>query len=142
MKPGLDLLIRGGTVVTAAGLEPGDVAIAGGRIVRIAPQIGDAARETIDAAGLHLFPGILDAHVHFNEPGRTHWEGIETGSAALAAGGGAAFFDMPLNSLPPVLDAASFEAKRSLAAQKSRTDFALWGGLVPENLDRLGELRD
>ncbi|HVW21916.1 MAG TPA: allantoinase AllB [Opitutaceae bacterium] len=142
MREGLDLLIRGGTLVTPAGLVPGDLGVAGGRIARIAPRIAEEAAETLEAAGLHVFPGIIDAHVHFNEPGRTQWEGIETGSAALAAGGGVAFFDMPLNSLPPVLDAASFEAKRALAAAKSRTDFALWGGLVPGNLDRLGELRD
>lgn len=142
MKDLLDLVIRGGTVVTPAGLERADVAVAGGRVVRIAPRMDEPARETVDAEGLHVFPGIIDAHVHFNEPGRTEWEGIASGSAALAAGGGTAFFDMPLNSLPPVLDAAGFAAKRAAAEARARTDFALWGGLVPGNLERLGELRD
>jgi allantoinase len=142
MNSQFDLLVRGGDVVTPEGIRRADIGVAAGRIVAIRPDIAEAATETIEAAGLHVFPGILDAHVHFNEPGRADWEGIATGSAALAAGGGTAFFDMPLNSLPPVLDAASFAAKRAVAEQKSRVDFALWGGLVPENLDRLGELRD
>jgi allantoinase len=141
MSSQLDLLIRGGDVVTPEGVRRADVGVSEGRIVKIGP-IADSAAEVIEAAGLHVFPGIIDAHVHFNEPGRTDWEGIATGSAALAAGGGTAFFDMPLNSLPPVLDAASFAVKRARAEQKARVDFALWGGLVPGNLDRLGELRD
>jgi allantoinase len=141
MSSQLDLLIRGGDVVTPEGVRRADVGVSEGRIVKIGP-IAESAAEVIEAAGLHVFPGIIDAHVHFNEPGRTDWEGIATGSAALAAGGGTAFFDMPLNSLPPVLDAASFAAKRALAEQKSRVDFALWGGLVPGNIAQLGELRD
>ena len=142
MSSRLDLLVRGGDVVTPEGIQRADLGVAAGRVVAIRPTIAEDAAEVIDATGLHLFPGILDAHVHFNEPGRTEWEGIATGSAALAAGGGTAFFDMPLNSLPPVLNAASFAAKRAVAEEKSRVDFALWGGLVPGNLDRLGELRE
>ncbi len=136
----LDLLVRGGEVVTPDGIVRADLGIAEGQIVRLAPGVADPAAEVLDARGCLVFPGILDAHVHFNEPGRADWEGLASGSAALAAGGGTAFFDMPLNSLPPVLDAASFAAKRALAEQRSRLDFALWGGLVPGNLDRLGEL--
>jgi len=142
MSSQLELLIRGGDVVTPEGIRRVDLGVAEGRIVQLAPEIAGEAAETIDAAGLHVFPGILDAHVHFNEPGRTDWEGIASGSAALAAGGGTAFFDMPLNSSPPLIDAARFAEKRALAEQKSRVDFALWGGLVPGNLDRFGELRD
>jgi allantoinase len=96
----------------------------------------------LDVSGRYVLPGIIDAHVHFNEPGRTEWEGIATGSAAFAAGGGTAFFDMPLNSEPPVLDAAHLREKRSLAEQKSCVDFGLWGGLTPLNLDKLASLRD
>ena len=80
--------------------------------------------------------------MHFNEPGRTEWEGIASGSTALAAGGGTCFFDMPLNSEPPVTDAAKLRAKRTIAEEKSCVDFALWGGLIPENLDQLAGLRD
>ncbi len=137
-----DLLVRGATLVTAGGLVRADIAASGGRIVEIGPDLGPGARETIDATGLHVLPGIIDSHVHFNEPGRTEWEGIETGSSSLAAGGGTAFFDMPLNSLPPVTNAASLALKRAAAERTSRTDFAIWGGLVPGNVDDLEPMRD
>ena len=138
----LDLIIRNGLVVTETTVTNADVGIAEGKIAVIGPALAGAARETIDAEGLLVFPGVIDAHVHFNEPGRTDWEGIETGSRAAAAGGGTMFFDMPLNAHPPTLDAASFRLKRAAAEQKSVVDFALWGGLVPENLDKLDELAD
>src|SRR5262249_18260557 len=76
------------------------------------------------------------------EPGRTHWEGIKTGSRALAAGGGTMFFDMPLNAHPPTCDAEGFDLKLTAARKNSLTDFAFWGGLVPQNLDRLEELAE
>ena len=142
MSSEIDLLVRGGSVVTPEGVKRADVAIAGGKFVHVAPEIHDSAAATLDASGRYVFPAILDAHVHFNEPGRTEWEGFATGSAALAAGGGAAFFDMPLNSEPPVLDAARLREKRALAEQYSCVDFALWGGLTPRNLDQLAALRD
>jgi allantoinase len=138
----LDLVVRGGRIVTPDGIHAGEIAILHGRIVRLAPVVDDATHAELDAAGRYVFPGILDAHVHFNEPGRTEWEGLAHGSLALAAGGGTCFFDMPLNSEPPVLDAAGLRAKRALAEQQSCTDFALWGGLVPGNLDKLAGLRD
>lgn len=137
-----DLLIRGAAVVGLAGVEDLSVGIADGRIVALAPDISGRAKETIDAPGLHLFPGVIDAHVHFNEPGRTEWEGVATGSAALAAGGGTCFIDMPLNSSPPTLDASSFAAKVAACSRSARTDFALWGGLTPDNLDQLEALAD
>jgi len=142
MSERCDLLVRGATLVTSGGLTRADIAAAGGKIVRIGADLELEARETIDAQGLHVLAGIIDSHVHFNEPGRTDWEGVATGSSALAAGGGTAFFDMPLNSLPPVTDAASLALKREAAARSARTDFAIWGGLVPGNLDQLEPMRD
>jgi len=142
MSEPYDLLVRGATVVTPAGAIHADIAVSGGRITRIRPGISDAASETIEAGGLHVIAGIIDSHVHFNEPGRTHWEGLEHGSSALAAGGGTAFFDMPLNSLPPVTDAASFALKRAAAERSSLTDFGIWGGLVPGNVGQLEPMRD
>jgi len=138
----LDLVVRGGRVVTPDGVRAAELGILEGRIVQIAPEITEPTHQTLDAAGRYVFPGIIDAHVHFNEPGRTEWEGLAYGSLALAAGGGTCFFDMPLNSEPPVLDAAGLRVKRELAEQQSCTDFALWGGLVPGNLDKLAGLRD
>ncbi len=135
-----DLIIRNGQVVTARDVARASIAVTGEKIVEIAADISGTAGEEIDATGLHVFPGLIDPHVHFNEPGRTEWEGIATGSAALAAGGGTCFFDMPLNSAPPVLDGKRFDAKLAAAREKSLADFALWGGLTPGNLDRLEEL--
>ena len=134
----LDLILRNGTVITPDGLQQTDIAVADGKIVSLAAP--GAAREEIDATGLHIFPGVIDSHVHFNEPGRADWEGIATGSRALAAGGGTLFFDMPLNAHPPTCDAASFDEKLLAAQEQSVTDFALWGGLVPGNLDKMEQL--
>src|SRR5262250_210332 len=136
----LDLIIRGGTVVTPKETRMEDIGILDGKIVDCRPTLRGSARETIDAEGLHIFPGLIDSHVHFNEPGRTEWEGIATGSAALAAGGGTCFFDMPLNSSPPTLDGPGFDLKLAAAEASSCTDFALWGGLTPTNLDKMEEL--
>ena len=138
----LDLIVRGGRVVTPDGIVEVELGIGRGKILRMAPHVADETDHTLDADGRYVFPGIIDAHVHFNEPGRADWEGIATGSAALAAGGGAMFCDMPLNSEPPVLDAAGLREKRRIAEEKSCTDFALWGGLTPGNLDKLAGLRD
>ena len=137
-----DIVIRNAMVVGDSGPAPLSIGIQDGLIAEIAPEISESARETIDGRGLHVFPGVIDAHVHFNEPGRTDWEGIATGSAALAAGGGTCFIDMPLNSSPPTLDAASFELKLAAARSSARTDFALWGGLTPDNLDSLEALAE
>src|ERR1700744_29898 len=134
-----DLLIRNGQIVGSDGVTPASLGIAGGKIVEIGDLTGSATEE-IDASGLHIFPGVIDPHVHFNEPGRADWEGIATGSAALAAGGGSCFFDMPLNSSPPTLDGASFDLKLAAAKAIALTDFAFWGGLTPNNLDKLEEL--
>ena len=134
-----DLIVRGGSVVTPEGVLRADVGIEAGRIVAIGPELRGAVRE-IDARGLHVFPGLIDAHLHFNEPGRTEWEGAATGSRALAAGGGTLFFDMPLNSTPCTVNARAFDRKREALEAASITDFALWGGLVPGNVGEMAEL--
>ena len=85
---------------------------------------------------------MIDAHVHFNEPGRTDWEGWATGTRALAAGGATACVEMPLNAHPPTVDGAAFDAKVAAARASALVDFALWGGLVPGDLDRLDELAE
>lgn len=114
-----------------------DLAITGGLIVETGPSLGGAAHETVDATGLMVWPGFIDAHVHFNEPGRAHWEGLATGSRALAAGGGTVFFDMPLNSSPPTATVAALEEKARTAGAKSVLDFGLWGALIPGHADDL-----
>jgi allantoinase len=137
-----DLIIRGGRVLTPEGQHLLDIGVRDGRIEELSPNISGTATEEIPASELHVFPGLIDAHVHFNEPGRTEWEGFASGSAALAAGGGTCFIEMPLNASPPTLDGPSFDAKRSAAEASSLTDFALWGGLTPDNLDHLEELAE
>jgi allantoinase len=134
-----DTVVRGGTVVTPSGQRRADLAIADGVIAQIGPDLG-AAREEIDARGLFVLPGLIDVHLHFNEPGRTEWEGAATGSRGLAAGGGTLFFDMPLNSTPVTVNARAFDAKRAALAAASITDFALWGGLVPGAIPEMAEL--
>ncbi len=128
-----DVLVRG---------QEHDIAVVDGKFAAIGAALSGSAREEIDATTLSILPGVIDSHVHFNEPGRTEWEGFATGSAAAAAGGTTTVFDMPLNSHPPTIDASSFDAKRAAAEAKSLVDFGLWGGLVPGNLRELEALRD
>lgn len=138
----LDFIVRGGMVVTPTALLRADIGVSDETIAAISPDLPDAGAEIINAEGFHIFPGVIDAHVHFNEPGRALWEGFETGSKAIAAGGGTLFFDMPLNAHPPTIDAESFRLKLAAAEKESLVDFAFWGGLVPQNVDRLSELAE
>jgi allantoinase len=134
-----DLIIRGGTLVLPGGLANADVAIEDGRIAAIGPELAGGSRD-IDARGLFVLPGLIDVHVHFNEPGRTHWEGAATGSRALAAGGGTLFFDMPLNSTPCAVNAREVDRKREALERASIADFGLWGGLVPGAVGEMAEM--
>jgi allantoinase len=136
-----DLVIRGGFLVGPDGVVPSDVVVEQGRIAAVtAPGAGGSARRIISADGLHVFPGAIDAHVHFDAPGRDHWEGWATGSLAAAAGGVTTVVDMPIDSDPPTIDAESVALKRDAAMGTSLIDFALWGGLVPQNMHALEPL--
>ena len=131
-----DLVFRGGTVVLPTGQRPADIAITNGTISAIGSEVRDGAA-TIDAQGLVILPGVVDAHVHFNEPGRADWEGWEAGTRGAAAGGVTTVLEMPLNAHPPTTTPEAFDAKRAVASQKAFVDFGLWGGLVPDNLQSL-----
>lgn len=120
----------------------GDIAIRDGVIEEVGFRIRRDTREEIDARGLHCFPGVIDMHVHFNDPGRAHWEGWATGSAAAAVGGTTSVAEMPLNASPPTLTAAAFDAKVAAATGASYTNFALWGGLTPVNLGDMAALAE
>jgi allantoinase len=135
-----DLLLRGARVVGPDGLVDGDVGIGDGVVAAVGPDLAGGGAEEVDARRLLALPGAVDAHVHLNDPGRADWEGFGTGTAALAAGGTTCAIDMPLNAIPPTLDGASFDAKVAAARGTARIDVALWGGLVPGDLDRLDEL--
>jgi allantoinase len=134
-----DLVIRGGALVRPGAVEVADLAIEDGTIREVLPGVS-TGREEIDASGLLVLPGVIDVHLHFNEPGRTDWEGAATGSRALAAGGGTSFFDMPLNSTPCTVNATEFDRKRAALEASSITDFGLWGGLVPGSVPEMAEM--
>jgi allantoinase len=135
-----DLAIRGGRVVLHDAVRDVDILVLAGSIIRIvAPGEGDAA-EVIDARGLVVLPGVVDAHVHVNEPGRTEWEGWTAATRGAARGGVTTIADMPLNSLPPTLDEAAFDAKETAASAGAVVDYALWGGLVRADADALHAL--
>src|SRR3954470_3650854 len=119
-----------------------DVGMADGKFVTLGRNLQGSAREEIDATGLTILPAAIDAHVHFNEPGRTDWEGWATGSRAAARGGTGTVFEMPLNAHPPTIDGLAFDQKRAAAEASSTVDFGLWGGLVPGNAGQLEALRD
>jgi allantoinase len=135
-----DLAVRGGRVVTSDGILDADILVLSGHITGIVPPDEGAAREEIDARGLLVFPGVVDAHVHVNEPGRTEWEGWLAATRGAAAGGVTTIADMPLNSIPPTIDGDAFDAKYDAATQSAIVDFAMWGGLVDHEADRLREL--
>jgi allantoinase len=132
------LLIRGATGPSG----PLDVAIDDGAVTAAGPELEGGGRDELDARGLHVLPGVVDAHVHLNEPGRADWEGFATGTAALAAGGATLAVDMPLNAHPPTVDAAAFDLKRACGERDARVDFALWGGLVPGSVGAMEELAE
>ena len=136
-------LIHGGELVDELSVRQADLLLEDGRVQAILPAHPTRMADTvIDASGLHVLPGLVDAHVHFNEPGRTDWEGFLTGTAAAAAGGITTVCDMPLNCHPPTLDARALAIKLSAIAEHALVDYALWGGVVPDSFDHLAELRD
>jgi allantoinase len=136
-----DLAIRGALVVSDGAYER-DILIRAGRVSALVEPGAAEAEAEIDARGLLALPGVVDAHVHFNDPGRAEWEGWASGSRAAAAGGITTVLDMPLNSLPPVLDGPAFDAKRAAAERASVVDFGLWGGLVDSDPGTLHQLRE
>ena len=136
------LLISGGLLVDELSVRRADVLVQDGRVQAILPpDHGQTAANVIDATGLHVLPGVVDAHVHFNEPGRTDWEGFVTGTTAAAASGITTACDMPLNCHPPTLDARALALKRSAIVDHALIDYAFWGGVVPDSLEHLKELK-
>jgi allantoinase len=143
-----DLVIAGRALVQRDDLPPTfsdvEVAVRGGRIAAIAPLGTDlgAARRIQLAADEVLLPGLVDTHVHVNEPGRTEWEGFASATRAAAAGGVTTIIDMPLNSIPPTVTPEALEVKRAAARASAAVDVGFWGGAVPDNLGSLRALHD
>jgi allantoinase len=144
----VDLVIAGRALVASPG-EPAafadvEVAVRGGRIAAIAPAgAALAATEHIQLADDEvLLPGLVDTHVHVNEPGRTEWEGFASATRAAAVGGVTTIIDMPLNSIPPTVAPEALEVKRAAAQPQAAIDVGFWGGAVPGNLGSLRALHD
>lgn len=134
----IQLVLRGQRVVTPEGVRPASVHVADGRIVAVADIDAAPAHATIvDAGDAVVMPGVVDTHVHVNEPGRTEWEGFNTATQAAAAGGVTALVDMPLNSIPATTTLAALRAKQSAASGQLWVDVGFWGGVVPGNTHEL-----
>jgi allantoinase len=139
----LDLVIRGRRVVTPDGELPRDIGVRLGVVAAIGPYGALAAPRTLAlAADEALLPGLVDTHVHVNEPGRTEWEGFASVTRAAAAGGVTTLVDMPLNSIPPTVDVDALEIKRKAASGQCHVDVGFWGGAVPGNTAELRPLHE
>jgi allantoinase len=140
----LDLVVRARRAVVGGTLRPCSVGVRAGRIVAVEAYEAapDAADVTDLAADEVLLPGLVDTHVHVNEPGRTEWEGFATATAAAAAGGVTTIIDMPLNSIPPTCDVAALEVKRKAAEGRCQVDVGFWGGAIPGNAAELRPLHE
>ncbi|WP_106178869.1 allantoinase AllB [Prauserella shujinwangii] len=140
----MDLVLRAERMVTPGGETPGYVAVRGGTIAAVGPLAEAPAAERVVELGPGevLLPGMVDTHVHVNDPGRSEWEGFATATRAAAAGGVTTIVDMPLNSLPPTVDVPSLEVKRKAADGRVHVDVGFWGGAVPGNTAALRPLHD
>jgi allantoinase len=136
------LTIRGRRVVCPDGERSASIRIDGGRIVSIGAHDDAPVGDIVDAGDLVVSPGIVDTHVHVNEPGRTEWEGFDTATRAAAAGGVTTIVDMPLNSVPATTTVSALEAKRDAARGRCHVDVAFWGGVVPGNEGDIESLVD
>lgn len=136
--------VKNGIVFTGGEFKRAAIKVNGERITAVVinqtEKLYEDNADVIDAGGCLVVPGFIDAHVHFNDPGRTDWEGIETGSRAAAAGGTTTIFDMPLNSAPSVTSLSNLMNKKKHLTSLSHIDYALWGGLTGGNLSNETEL--
>jgi allantoinase len=141
---GLDLVVRGARIMTTAGIVAREIGVANGRITALEPLgSGLTGARTLELADDEtLIPGLVDAHVHVNEPGRTDWEGFASATKAAAAGGVTTIVDMPLNSVPSTVNRPALQLKQWVAAPQVFVDVGFWGGAVPGNRAYLRELHD
>ena len=137
-----DLVVRGAFVLIGDNWRAAEVGITDGVIAAISASPLDGAEVITLADDEVLLPGIVDTHVHVNEPGRTEWEGFASATRAAAAGGVTTIIDMPLNGIPATTTLEALETKRAVAAEKAMVDVGFWGGAVPQNLGTLRRLHE
>ncbi|MDG4858719.1 allantoinase AllB [Streptomyces sp. T-3] len=140
----VELVLRSTRVITPEGTRAASVAVSGGKIAAVLPyeaEVPEGARLE-DFGDDVLLPGLVDTHVHVNDPGRTEWEGFYTATRAAAAGGITTLVDMPLNSLPPTTTVDNLRTKQDVAAAKAHIDVGFWGGALPDNVADLKPLHD
>jgi allantoinase len=144
MTDDLDLVVRARRVVSTSGEVDRSIGVRGGAIVAIEPfDSGFSAAQVVELSDDEvLMPGLVDSHVHVNDPGRTEWEGFASATRAAAAGGVTTLVDMPLNSIPPTVDVAALDVKRRTAEGQTYVDVGFWGGAVPGNVPDLRPLYD
>lgn len=135
-----DLILRSHRTLTPDGERPADVGIRDGVIAAVAGFQALHGDDVIDLGECGLLPGLVDTHVHVNEPGRTQWEGFDSATRAAAAGGVTTIVDMPLNSVPPTVDVQALHVKRAAAVEQCFVDVGFWGGAVPGNAKQLPAL--
>ncbi|MEU3602158.1 allantoinase AllB [Streptomyces sp. NPDC006798] len=142
--PGARLALRSTRVVTPGGIRPALITVAGGRIAGVLPYGTAPPPDTPleDAGDDVVLPGLVDTHVHVNDPGRSEWEGFEAATRAAAAGGVTTLIDMPLNSLPPTTTVGHLRVKRAAARPGVHVDTGFWGGAIPGNAAELRPLHD
>ena len=128
-----DVAIKSSRILTPAGIQSGVLLIRDEKIVAIEPEPPSSLIDLVDVGNAVVMPGIIDPHVHINEPGRTEWEGFDTATKAAAAGGITTLIDMPLNASPVTTTVAAFEEKLRAAKNKLHVDCGFWGGIVPGN---------
>ncbi|OEJ34385.1 allantoinase [Streptomyces subrutilus] len=140
----VELVLRSTRVITAEGTRAASVAVAGGKITAVLAHDAEvpAGARLEDFGDDVLLPGLVDTHVHVNDPGRTEWEGFWTATRAAAAGGITTILDMPLNSLPPTTTAGNLRVKQEVARAKAHVDVGFWGGALPDNVKDLRPLHD
>ncbi len=140
----VDLVLRSTRVITPEGTRAASVAVAGGKIAAVLPHDAEvpAGARLEDFGDDVLLPGLVDTHVHVNDPGRTEWEGFWTATRAAAAGGITTLLDMPLNSLPPTTTVENLRTKQDVARSKAHIDVGFWGGAIPSNVKDLRPLYD
>ncbi|MFI1564221.1 allantoinase AllB [Streptomyces sp. NPDC020490] len=143
-EPDAELVLRSTRVITPAGTRAASVAVAAGRITAVLPYDAPvpAGARLEDIGDDALLPGLVDTHVHVNDPGRTEWEGFWTATRAAAAGGITTLVDMPLNSLPPTTTVGHLRTKQAVAADQAHVDVGFWGGALPDNLQDLRPLHE